>query len=438
MARKDGRIDGGERGPYNGRLATGPIKGGPMAALSRRAFVLGCIGGCAARAGAQAVAGFPRAEAVTAGPRHHFFGYFDHCPWDGTGRHVIAHEVDFVGRQPKGGEEAVVGVIDRAAGNLFTPVARTAAWCWQLGSLARWLPSEPDRTIVYNVRRGDSWAAEARDVKAGVTRALSFPIYAINPQGTLAVSLNFSRLAWTRPGYGFEGIPDAGRHIPAPEADGVFAVDIARGTHRLIVSLADLARYRPQPAFAEAYHWVNHLLFSPDGSRFVFLHRWGQADRDRSTRLFTADPGGGGLKLLLDHAMVSHFSWRDPETIIAWARHPSAGDRFYLVNDRTGAVEVIGRDVLVQDGHVTYSPDRRFLLTDTYPDRRNLRHLMLYRVGDGARIDLGSFHSPPALTGPVRCDLHPRFSRDGAAVAIDSAHESTRQLYVLDVARWTA
>ena len=32
-----------------------------------------------------------------------------------------------------------------------------------------------------------------------------------------------------------------------------------------------------------------------------------------------------------------------------------------------------------------------------------------------------------------RCDLHPRFSRDGRRVVIDAPHEGGRQLFLLDV-----
>jgi len=51
---------------------------------------------------------------------------------------------------------------------------------------------------------------------------------------------------------------------------------------------------------------------------------------------------------------------------------------------------------------------------------------------DRKRVDLGRYYSPPELTGPIRCDLHPRFNRDGTAICFDSAHEGTRQLYTLD------
>ena len=37
----------------------------------------------------------PAAQAVTAGPRHHYFGYYDKFPWDRTGRFLLGMEVDF-------------------------------------------------------------------------------------------------------------------------------------------------------------------------------------------------------------------------------------------------------------------------------------------------------------------------------------------------------
>ena len=47
-------------------------------------------------------------------------------------------------------------------------------------------------------------------------------------------------------------------------------------------------------------------------------------------------------------------------------------------------------------------------------------------------MDLGRFHAG-GLKGPVRCDLHPRWSPDGRRVCFDSVHGGTRQMYVMDV-----
>ena len=51
----------------------------------------------------------------------------------------------------------------------------------------------------------------------------------------------------------------------------------------------------------------------------------------------------------------------------------------------------------------------------------------------GRRYDLNQFHSPKQFTGPFRCDLHPRWNRDGTKVCIDGGHDPQRQVYVVDV-----
>lgn len=49
------------------------------------------------------------------------------------------------------------------------------------------------------------------------------------------------------------------------------------------------------------------------------------------------------------------------------------------------------------------------------------------------RHDLGSFYADPGLSKENRCDLHPRWSRDGTEVCIDSVHGEGRQMYIVDV-----
>ena len=37
---------------------------------------------------------------VTRGPFYHFFGYYDKCPWDVTGRYLLGMRVAFMDRPP--------------------------------------------------------------------------------------------------------------------------------------------------------------------------------------------------------------------------------------------------------------------------------------------------------------------------------------------------
>ncbi|MGH8790703.1 MAG: hypothetical protein ACREYA_37365 [Cupriavidus necator] len=57
---------------------------------------------------------------------------------------------------------------------------------------------------------------------------------------------------------------------------------------------------------------------------------------------------------------------------------------------------------------------QRWLLSDTYPDAQtNERVLFLFDMAQGVRHDLGSYYTSPDLKKENRCDLHPRWSRDG-------------------------
>jgi hypothetical protein len=98
----------------------------------------------------------------------------------------------------------------------------------------------------------------------------------------------------------------------------------------------------------------------------------------------------------------------------------------------TGKYEIVGKDVLTVDGHCSFTQDRRWFLTDTYPDENRLQTLKLWNLEEEREVILGRFYAAPSATGPIRCDLHPRWDRNDEWVCFDSVHEGTRQVYVLD------
>ncbi len=317
---------------------------------------------------------------------------------------MLGMAVPFTDREPTPADAATIGLIDTAhenAGAAWRPVAQTRAWNWQQGCMLQWMPTAPDRLIVYNARQTARFLGVVLDVRTGAERVLSRPVYALSPRGDAAMSLNFSRIARTRPGYGYDGIPDPGRDVPAPEDDGVWRLDVTTGESRLVLSIAQVAAVRPQPDMDGAEHWINHAQFNTDGSRFAFLHRWRRpAEPGWRTRLFTAGPDGSDLCLLAEEGMVSHYDWRDPSHLLAWARCGGA-DRYWLFTDRSEERTVVGEGVLTCDGHCSYSPDRRWILTDTYPDAEHRRTLLLYRPG-GRRARRDRPLLQPARTGRPR------------------------------------
>ncbi|MBX3400924.1 MAG: hypothetical protein KF873_19500 [Gemmataceae bacterium] len=373
------------------------------------------------------------ARAVTKGPKHHWFGYYDKCPWDKTGRYLLAMESEFCDRPPTAKDAIAVGMVDLKGDDKFIPLDTTRAWSWQQGTMLQWLGSAPDREVIYNSIVDGKPAAIVRDVHSGKTRTLARPIYAVSNDGKQAVTLDFARLHRLRPGYGYASYDERFVNDPAPEQLGIWHLELATGKDRQILSLKQLAAFQPDARFTGAHHWVNHLQFNPGGTRFVFLHRWRVDLKPWSTRIFTAKPDGTDLRLHLDTGMVSHFDWRDDSTILAWVKTPKDGNKFALIDVATNGLTLVGDGVLTQDGHCSYSPDRKWILNDTYPDKNRLQWLMLYHPEKNRRYDLNQFHSPKQFTGPFRCDMHPRWNRDGTQVCFDGCHEPERQVYVVDV-----
>lgn len=380
------------------------------------------------------------ATAITSGPAHHFFGYYDKCPWDPSGRYVLAKEVDFWDRPPTGADSVRIGLVDLENDNRFAPVAETTAWCWQQGTMLQWLPAPAGGgvgRIIYNERRGDGYGAVLLDVESGERRELSRSVYAVSRSGRHAVCINHARLAVTRPGYGYVGAADPFQAELQPAADGVWWLDLDTGDTRLVVSLEQAVRIRHRDEMDGARHWFNHLQFNNSDTRFLFLHRYVVADGARRTRLFTSDADGADVRLVNDDDMTSHFDWRDAGHICAWARQHDRGDFYYLFDDvdvGAGAVpEIIGQGTLTEDGHCSFAHDGRWMLTDTYPNADHERTLLLWDMEAERRVDLGAFYAVPDITGEIRCDLHPRWNRDGTQICFDSVHEGSRQMYVMDV-----
>jgi hypothetical protein len=251
------------------------------------------------------------------------------------------------------------------------------------------------------------------------------------------VAPDFRRLNHTRPGYGYAGLPDPNQNLLAPEDAGIWRLNLRSGKQQLILSFAQAVKITdPGAAWTGAKHWFNHLLVSPNGSRFIFLHRWRGPKEGKgfATRMFTANPDGTGLYVLDPFGKTSHFIWRDPRHVLAWAWHPSHGEKFYLYEDRTANVQVVAPEVMTVNGHCSYLPSSRWILNDTYPDKQRNQNPYLYDTRPRRRVPLGHFHSPPEYAGEWRCDLHPRFSPDGRKVIIDSPHGGQgRQMYLIDL-----
>jgi hypothetical protein len=371
-------------------------------------------------------------KAATGPPRYHFFGYYGMSPWNGRESRLLCLEVEIQNHPPRPGDLARVGYVDLSSME-FVPFARTRTWNFQQGCMMHWLPVPGRDRVIHNDLVGEGHGSIIVDLDSGERRALTRPVSAVSRGGRYALSLNFSRLHDKRPGYGYAGLADPWADDPHPREDGVHVIDLETGESWLAVSLEEVYDSRSGATDLEGVGlWFNHTLFNPDGSRFVFLCRFTRAGL-RRTAMYTSDIEGSDTRCLVEYGLVSHFDWLDSDRILAWANIRGNGDAFYLIDDRDGSFRKIGEGVLTQDGHCSFSPDKRWILTDQYPGPDHTRPLMIYEWKGGDLRVLSRLYSLPELTGEIRCDLHPRWNCSGERICFDSTHEGSRQIYVMEL-----
>lgn len=386
-------------------------------------------------------ANLPPVRAITRGPKFHWRGYYDKLLFDPTNRFALANEVDFEGRSPTPEDSIRVGMVDTQDGDKWTELGSTFAWNWQQGCMLQWVPGT-ESDVAWNDRQDGQFVSHVLNVQSGRKRTLPHPFYCLSPDGKTGFAPDFRRLNDTRPGYGYGGVVDPNKAVLAPDSAGIWRLDMQTGEQKLIFTFADALKIpfsgREDAAFrSHSKHWFNHLLCNPDGTRLFFLHRWNTPGVKASfmTRALTMNLDGTNVHVMDPWGSTSHFVWRDPKHVFAWAWHPSHKDRFYLYEDQTDKVEVIGPDVMTQNGHNTYVPGTKdeWVLNDTYPDARGLQHPYLYHIPTNRRVPLGHFLSPREYRGEWRCDNHPCSSRDGKQILFDSPHAGGRQVYLVDI-----
>ena len=383
---------------------------------------------------------------ITNGDKQHWFGYYDKLQVDPTGRYALGMEVNMIFRSPKADDMIKIGIIDLKNGFKWKEIGTSKAWGWQQGCMLQWIPGS-DREVIWNDRHNDGFVSKIVDIYTGKERVLQKAIYALSSNGDYAIGTEFNRIQNMRPGYGYAGIPDPYEKQKTPTEIGIYKLDLKTGKSKLLISIEQAAKILHQGENLMNYwHYFNHLLVSPAGERFVFLHRWRKEMGEYSsratggfvTRMITADKDGKDLFIIDPSGQTSHFVWRDPNHICAWTRPIGEKPAFYLFKDKTDLVEIVGEESMSENGHITYVPNtnNEWVLNDTYPYRHpeHKQTLYLYHIPTKRKVILGEFYEPEQFEGEWRCDLHPRCDQQGKRVFFDSTHNGRkRQIYMIDI-----
>ncbi len=371
------------------------------------------------------------------GVRPTFFGYHDKSPFNIDDTKILGMSIDGNDTDPeREGTPARIGYFEvqpeMRQSSEFTPVATTTAWCWQQGCMLQWYPASSNSQVIFNSIVGSEYGAEVWDLTKKLRlRVFNHPVYSLRRDGSLAATLNYSRLGRLRPGYGYGALPDRTLGVSAPADDGLFLMDMKTGSTQLAVSLESLAR---DMGASEAEHYVNHATFSPSGACLVFFHLWVDLHtRRRSLRACRLDLDSGRISTIESARTVSHYGWLDDANLIAVTHDRMDGWQLQGYNLVSGKVTRYAG--MRGDGHPMVHPVAgNWLLMDTYPDRLRDQTLKIIDLEDMHCVGFLPFYSPMQYRGHVRCDLHPRWNRDGRKICVDSSCHGRRAMYILDAA----
>lgn len=356
------------------------------------------------------------------GYKHTFFGYYDKIPFNISNSKILAmatnHDETMISPQ-----DAVVGYFDRASGELIE-IDTTTTWCWQQGCRLMWWD---ENCVIYNKVVDADYGSIVFDIEKKQTiKQYNFPIYDKTSDNKYALSLNFSRLHHFRPGYGYVNFLTDGDKVKIQENDGVFLCDLNNNTKKLIISLKNIVEKDFDERMIDAYHYINHLKFSPDNKHFIFYHIWNKNNK-RYTRAMFANLEGDILKVFDNNTFLSHYAFKNKDELLIFTKSNQNG--YHLYNFENEIVKIFSPN-LQEDGHPSFVSDY-LILTDTYPSRFAREQRLIITDKERFKV-IGKFYAPLKYKGEFRCDLHPRLSSDKKFMAIDVPFFDGRKLIVLE------
>ena len=362
----------------------------------------------------------------------YFYGYYDKSPWDSSDRYMICLQVQQAYKSVAPKEPGKVCLIDTQNDNKLIEIGTTHSWNVQQGCMAQWLGPDFNSKIIYNDYRNGEYCSVVFNVKTMCEdKVLSRPVYDVSRDGTFALSLDFNRLHRMRPGYGYSNMPDSTKGLLCPDECCIWKLDIATGNVTELFKYTDFSGFESNESMIGAEHKVNHLMISPNGKRFMVLHRWFRKGR-KHTRLVTVNVDKSEMYNLSDDVFVSHCYWKNDYEILSFLRKSETGDHYYLMKDKSQIFSLLWPR-LRTDGHCSYSPDGSLVITDSYPNRKRMAFIYVCAEYQEQPVRIARVFSPFKYDNNCRCDLHPRWNREGNKICFDSVHEGKRGLYQIAI-----
>ena len=349
-----------------------------------------------------------------------FYGYYDKSP-EFLGR-ILFHEMC------NGYVNIVVKDVDSEKEQI---IAESKAYNWQMGTRAMWIDED---TIAYNDFDGIKYVCRIYSLsEKKIIRTLGKAFQDYSPHGFF-LGVNYQRLRSYAKEYGYYCLPELSeKEFDNYNNDGIWIIDATTGDVQLLLSILDVMNCETEEKFSRGKHFVNHVMISPDGYSFIFIHRY-YVRKKRYDRLMYYDFKKKFLTCLLNDKMQSHYCWLDNQHVFGYGGYQGRNE-FHTINVLTGEVEPCETltNIHPKDGHPTVHGD--WAVIDSYPNLSRMQELIAFNFKTKQIVKFLELYHDLRHIGFNRCDLHPRFSDDGKRVYFDTIYTGLRQLCYIDVSK---
>jgi hypothetical protein len=353
---------------------------------------------------------------------HYFVGYYDIDPVSKDSKDLLCHKVsgDYTNDiLPLEGEIGLLSIKT----NEFKKLANTKALNWQLGSRVQWLD---DSHIIYNDISNDFHVSRKLNIHTkDIIKEYPRSFWAISPNKKLSASLNFSRIRQKRPGYGYKG-----KSIDGDQE--VFSIfNLESGKDEVKFNLQEILNNIEYNLDGED-PYLNHVAWSPCSSKLLTIfHIAEQKNLPRRIYPVLFDLISQSWSVLDDSGFFSHHVWIDSNNLLAY-KSVDNKKNYYLRNSNNEWTRInIGMSK--KDGHPSPVINGTDIIHDEYPNKLGIMKLNIGSINNTQKHrTIGYIKNPPEYNGPIRCDLHPRVSKDNTKVICDMPTKLGRRILVIE------
>ena len=354
---------------------------------------------------------------------HYFIGYYDIDPFNELTQKIVCHRVSKKYSSQVLPEIGDVGLMSVSTGE-FEKLKDSRALNWQLGTRIQWLDHEH---VIYNdIKDGHHVSLKLNVVSQEVVKQYVRAFWAISPNKKLAASLNFSRIREKRPGYGYPGISTDG------DAERLTLTNLDSGDVTYSINLNEILKaINYDSKGADLY--LNHITWSPNSKKLLTMFHLSELEGgsrkiypvvyDLDTRTWT---------WIDDNGFFSHSTWIDDSNILAYRQYE--GSPKYCIWNIDAGWNAIQKSMPHFDGHPNLlHRDSDVVVVDSYPSRVGKMGLFLGSISSEKKYkSIGFVMSPGNFSGALRCDLHPRVSKDSSKIICDIPTIKGRRIVVIE------